>query len=117
MEKCPCGSQKSYNECCEPLVTWKTDASTPEQLMRARYSAYAKEKIDFILNTTIEEKRKECTSGQSETGHQNLYGINWKFLVLKTEYPRIVKVSLSSSPIILREEFAKIFMRRHFLRK
>jgi len=60
MEKCPCGSQKSYLECCEPLIRWKADSSTPEQLMRARYSAYVKEKIDFILNTTIEEKRKEC---------------------------------------------------------
>lgn len=60
MEMCPCGSQKPYMECCEPIVTWKIAPSTPEQLMRARYSAYAKEKIDFILNTTIEDKRKEC---------------------------------------------------------
>lgn len=60
MDICPCGSQKPYNECCEPFVTWKINPSTSEQLMRARYSAYVKEKIDFILDTTLEEKRKEC---------------------------------------------------------
>lgn len=60
MDLCPCGSQKAFAECCEPFVTWKIDPPTPEQLMRARYSAYAKEKIDFILNTTVEDKRKEC---------------------------------------------------------
>lgn len=60
MEKCPCGSEKPYLECCEPIITLKADYSTPEQLMRARYSAYAKGNIDFVLNTTIEEKRKEC---------------------------------------------------------
>jgi len=60
MEMCPCGSQKSYAECCEPIVTGKINAPTAEQLMRARYSAYAKQEIDYILNSTLEEKRKEC---------------------------------------------------------
>ena len=60
MEMCPCGSQKSYTECCEPFITGKLDAPTAEQLMRSRYSAYAKQAIDYILNTTLEEKRKEC---------------------------------------------------------
>lgn len=60
METCPCGSQISYSECCEPYVTGAVPAPTAEKLMRARYSAYAKTAVEFILSSTIEEKRKEC---------------------------------------------------------
>jgi SEC-C motif-containing protein len=60
MELCPCGSNLAYSECCEPFITAKKNASTAEQLMRARYTAYAKQSIDYILTTTLEEKRSEC---------------------------------------------------------
>ena len=36
---CPCGSGGAYAECCEPIITGAREADTPEQLMRARYSA------------------------------------------------------------------------------
>ncbi len=48
---CPCGSGKKYSECCEPLHKGTQKAQTPEALMRARYSAYVKHEIDFIINT------------------------------------------------------------------
>jgi len=38
---CPCGSDKNYVVCCQPLHLKKDKAKTPEQLMRSRYSAYA----------------------------------------------------------------------------
>ena len=60
MEECPCGSQQSYTLCCEPIITFKSKASTAEQLMRGRYTAYVKGCVEFILQTTLEEKRKEC---------------------------------------------------------
>ena len=49
---CPCCSQKPYNECCQPLHQGEKQATTPEQLMRSRYSAFAKHKIDYLLQTT-----------------------------------------------------------------
>lgn len=52
---CPCGSGKTYENCCEPIISGKTLAPTAEALMRSRYSAYAKHEIDFIV--------KSCTSG------------------------------------------------------
>ena len=52
MEKCPCFSEKSYDECCLPIIEGKADAETAEALMRARYTAYTKCKIDFIKRTT-----------------------------------------------------------------
>lgn len=48
---CPCGSGKKYGECCEPLIKGSAKAKTAEQLMRARYTAYVKHEIDFIINT------------------------------------------------------------------
>jgi SEC-C motif-containing protein len=60
MDLCPCGSQKTYATCCEPYISGTSNAPSAEQLMRARYSAYVKGAIPFILDTTLEEKRKEC---------------------------------------------------------
>ena len=48
MELCPCGSQQSYDLCCEPIITFKNKATTAEQLMRGRYTAYVKGAVDFI---------------------------------------------------------------------
>jgi SEC-C motif domain protein len=37
---CPCGSGKSYAECCQNYVEQTKDAPTAEALMRSRYSAF-----------------------------------------------------------------------------
>jgi len=58
METCPCGSNQPYSQCCEPLIRGKKAAQTPEALMRARYSAYAKTEVDFIIATTHPDKRE-----------------------------------------------------------
>ena len=48
---CPCGSVL-YSQCCQPLHIGKTKAQSAEQLMRSRYSAFAKYEIDYIVKTT-----------------------------------------------------------------
>jgi len=58
MELCPCGSEKKYSECCQPLHTGEKKANTAEALMRSRYSAYVKHEIPYILNTTAPEPRE-----------------------------------------------------------
>lgn len=60
MDICPCGSQNKFSECCEPVINGTVPAQTAEKLMRARYSAYATTAVDFILTSTIDEKRNEC---------------------------------------------------------
>jgi SEC-C motif-containing protein len=60
MDHCPCGSGSNFSVCCEPFITSAAYAPTAEQLMRSRYTAYAKGAIQYILETTLEEKRKEC---------------------------------------------------------
>lgn len=49
--QCPCGSQKTYRDCCGIYHTGAQKPATPEALMRARYSAYTLAKIDFIVAT------------------------------------------------------------------
>ncbi|RRN01680.1 YchJ family protein [Bibersteinia trehalosi] len=50
---CPCQSNKSYAECCQPFHTGKQMPSTAEQLMRSRYTAYTMVNIDYIIATTV----------------------------------------------------------------
>lgn len=58
-EKCPCGSDKTYPQCCELIHLKKKSAQTAEDLLRARYSAFVKGKIDFILDTHHGKTKKE----------------------------------------------------------
>ena len=57
---CPCGSGEHFADCCEPVILGARKAKTPEELMRARYSAYATCHVDFILDSTHPEQRATC---------------------------------------------------------
>ncbi|GAB2668874.1 YchJ family protein [Barrientosiimonas humi] len=39
-DPCPCGSGKTFAECCGPLLSTERLAETAEELMRSRYTAY-----------------------------------------------------------------------------
>ena len=53
MDACPCGSEKEYSQCCQPYHEKKENPDTAEKLMRARYSAFVKNEINFIGETHI----------------------------------------------------------------
>ncbi len=48
---CPCG-RGIYQQCCQPLHNGQQQALTAEQLMRSRYSAFALQQIDYLIQTT-----------------------------------------------------------------
>jgi SEC-C motif-containing protein len=48
---CPCGSGDPYETCCRPLHDNRVQASTAEQLMRSRFSAYAVGRFDHVFRT------------------------------------------------------------------
>lgn len=56
MIKCPCGSKKTYNECCESIII-NTSASTALTLMRSRYTAYQSGQVTYLLETTHAKTR------------------------------------------------------------
>ena len=72
MENCPCGSEKDYSECCGPYHEGASKPETAELLMRARYSAFVKNQVQFIADThvpetedfNIEEAREWATNSE-----------------------------------------------------
>ncbi len=50
-EACPCGSGESYKACCRPFHKGNRFPKTAEALMRSRYSAFAKGKRTYLLDT------------------------------------------------------------------
>ena len=50
MAPCPCGSGTAYAACCGPLHDG-APAATAEALMRSRYSAYARDRLDHVFRT------------------------------------------------------------------
>lgn len=50
-QPCPCGSEKNTSECCLPIIQGKLKAPTAERLMRARYTAFTRGDIDFIVKS------------------------------------------------------------------
>jgi SEC-C motif domain protein len=48
---CPCGSAAAYDQCCGPLHRGTAVATSPEQLMRSRFSAYAAGETDYVFRT------------------------------------------------------------------
>lgn len=58
MSNCPCGSGKSYVDCCESIIK-NQSATTALSLMRSRYTAYCNCDVDYLLNTVKWENRKQ----------------------------------------------------------
>ena len=52
MQPCPCNPEASYKNCCYPLHARERKAETPLELMKSRFSAYAMELPDYIMQTT-----------------------------------------------------------------
>ena len=48
---CPCGSNLTYQQCCEIAHNNHKNVETPEQLMRSRYSAHVLGLVDYVVAT------------------------------------------------------------------
>ncbi|MGW4242055.1 YchJ family protein [Nocardia sp. NPDC004722] len=56
-ERCPCGLPATYAECCGRLHRGEAAASTAEQLMRSRFSAFAVGDEAYLLRSWDPETR------------------------------------------------------------
>ena len=59
MSQCYCGSGLEFSACCEPVLEGVSPAETAEQLMRARYSAFASQQADFLHTSLHPEHRHD----------------------------------------------------------
>jgi SEC-C motif-containing protein len=48
---CPCGTDETYDACCGPLLANVAQATSPEQLMRSRYTAFVTGDADHLFRT------------------------------------------------------------------
>jgi SEC-C motif-containing protein len=48
---CPCRSGLPYTVCCEPIIYEKKDATTAQELMRSRYTAFTKANVDYLMRS------------------------------------------------------------------
>ena len=55
MKACPCGSGKTFDLCCQPLIAGRAPAPTAEALMRSRYSAFVLADLDYLQKTSAGE--------------------------------------------------------------
>lgn len=77
METCPCGSQKSYHDCCEPLIKGRQSAETAEALMRSRYSAFVKHEIDYLYDTIPPDQQEKFNRQEAQKWS---HGAQWEGL-------------------------------------
>ncbi len=61
--QCP-ACRLAYAECCQPLHSGQANASSPEALMRSRYSAYVLQLYPYIVETYDATQRAQLTSEQ-----------------------------------------------------
>jgi SEC-C motif-containing protein len=60
---CLCDSGKSFKKCCERFLSGSANATTPKQLMRSRYTAYALGNYgEYLLATWLPESSKGLTA-------------------------------------------------------
>lgn len=63
---CPCGSGDHFGRCCLPLHRGERLPETAEQLMRARYSAYAVHDADYVWQTWHPRTRPQTVSAGTD---------------------------------------------------
>ncbi len=68
---CPCGSEKNYDLCCQPVISGDRVAETATELMRARYSAYAKVEMDFLSASLHPDAKDENDMDSSQDWAEN----------------------------------------------
>ncbi len=55
--QCPCGSGRLFTECCRPVIEKHERASSPEELMRSRYTAFTLGNNRYLMESWAEETR------------------------------------------------------------
>ena len=110
--KCPCGSGRPYAACCGRAHAGAEPAATPEALLRARFSAYALGKVDYLVATTHASNPER--GGLSERAYAKQVKITARqntFLSLKVGRGRLALCRRAASGV-LRVVLCCVLLRR-----
>ncbi len=68
---CPCGTQRTGSTCCLPFIENRMEPSTAEELLRARYTAFTRGDVDYILATHHSRTKNEVKRDEIEDWSKN----------------------------------------------
>jgi SEC-C motif-containing protein len=85
IKNCFCGNQSTFEKCCQPIISGKTEAQNAEELMRSRFSAYVIEDYPYILQTYASQQRSGLTVSQLADSAQ---GTQWLNLQVLAHHPK-----------------------------
>jgi SEC-C motif-containing protein len=68
---CPCGSEQDLSKCCLPVIEGKKKPTVAEELLRARYTAFTRGNVDFILDSHHSKTRAEVKREEIEEWSKN----------------------------------------------
>ena len=70
--KCYCCSGLLFSECCQKFLKGMAQVSTPKELMRSRYSAYATSSIEYLQKTTAPNSPHQASYKELEEFAQSV---------------------------------------------
>jgi SEC-C motif domain protein len=68
---CPCGNEIPVKDCCLTIIEGKRDPATAEELLRARYTAFTRGDVDFILETHHSSTHDQVSREEIEDWSKN----------------------------------------------
>lgn len=71
LNACPCGSGIGVDSCCLPIIGGRKEPLTAEELLRARYTAFARGEIDYIISSHHSRTRAEIKRDEVEDWSKN----------------------------------------------
>lgn len=77
---CPCGSEQDLSACCALIISGKKEAKTAEDLLRARYTAFTRGDVDFILESHHAKTRQEVKREEIEDWSKNSQWVGLKIV-------------------------------------
>jgi SEC-C motif-containing protein len=85
IKNCFCGNQRTFEKCCQPIISGKINPQNAEQLMRSRFSAYVIEDYPYILQTYASQQRSGLSVRQLADSAQ---GTQWLNLQVLAHHPQ-----------------------------
>lgn len=91
---CWCGKLTPFESCCAPYISGDKKAPDAETLMRSRYSAYATQQFQYILDTYAEKQRQLLSLSQLSADADET---QWLFLNVESSNQAADKATVTFS--------------------
>lgn len=76
---CPCGSNRTYRDCCEMIISGKKEAASALELMKSRYVAFTMANVEYLMSSHHSKTRPVKESKQIKKWAES---VQWMGLVI-----------------------------------